>query len=330
MKYYRVFTGAIVAYGVLILPFVAAASVWQVPNDFETIQEALDSNSVVDGDFIFVGRGEHSGAIVTKAVGIVGLPGAVITDGPVLAQEVPCHGDLNIGFRFGFQGDPPGSGATIRNFAFKDVAFPVFSRGADGVKVISCQMSGAVQGITNVGGTNWQIVSNTITQLRAANGGGIGILVGDRYARPGGVKNNRVYLNSILGTLSVSSCETGGYNGSGILLYADYRWDGLGAESIENNIVQLNYVSVMSESPETVDIVGIELTDTREDTSLDPVIVDNYIILNRLIDLSEPFKFAPETVQDENVIRANRTNESAAEPTVKMMKTVRSSSAIYF
>jgi hypothetical protein len=63
---------------------------------------------------------------------------------------------------------------------------------------------------------------------------------------------------------------------------------------------------------------------------LDPVIVDNYVILNGLIEMSEPFKFTPETVQDENVIRANRTDESAAEPTVKMMKTVRSSAAAYF
>jgi pectin methylesterase-like acyl-CoA thioesterase len=78
----------------------AYAAVWSVPGDFATIQEAIDSPDVADtGDTIMVGPGEYAGAIVTKAVEIKGVGGAVINEGTWLGAI--CENDLIIGFEFG-------------------------------------------------------------------------------------------------------------------------------------------------------------------------------------------------------------------------------------
>ncbi len=86
--------------GALLLAGSAGAAEWHVPGQFPTIQAAIDSSSVHDGDTITVSSGRHKGATVTKAITIRGL-----------------------------------SGATITSLHFLGVAFAVFSRGADFVSV---------------------------------------------------------------------------------------------------------------------------------------------------------------------------------------------------
>ena len=57
----------------------AYADIIRVPEDYPTIQEAIDAAS--GGDTILVGPGEWFGGIVDKPVRIVGMRGAVIVDG---------------------------------------------------------------------------------------------------------------------------------------------------------------------------------------------------------------------------------------------------------
>jgi hypothetical protein len=65
--------------------------------------------------------------MVTKAVAIRALGWVTIVDGPVV-NSLGKAGFL-------FPGGGAGSGATVEGFLFENVAFPVFSRGADDVSV---------------------------------------------------------------------------------------------------------------------------------------------------------------------------------------------------
>ena len=257
-------------------------AVWHVPGDFATIQDAIDDPGVSDGDRILVGPGSHAGATVTKAVKIKGTGGAVINSGPLYASFEPCGVELDIGFKFGFAGDPPGSGTTISHFKFENVAFPVFSRGADNVTVIHCMMINGLQGVTNWGGSGWKVSHNKINGLQTANGGGIGILVGD--SKGGDVTDNVVSHNKILGTLNVAdpNCEGGGYNGSGIVLFADWRYGRSGANSISDNRVVKNKISLVSNNSSLVDVVAVELTEAINPAPTVFVITNNAIGFNDL------------------------------------------------
>jgi hypothetical protein len=78
---------------VLVLGGTAGAATWNVPGDFATIQEAIDSPDVSPGATILVGPGNHDGAYVTKEVELKGEGGAVINNGPLHPAG------LSMGFR---------------------------------------------------------------------------------------------------------------------------------------------------------------------------------------------------------------------------------------
>lgn len=276
----------------------AVTVTWNVPGDFNTIQDAIDSNDVLEGHIILVAAGSHAGATVTKAVEIRGESGAVINSGPKPWAARP----LMAGFLFASGGG--GDGATISNLLFETVEFPVFSRGADDVTVSGCTLANPIQGITNWHGSRWEISRNVIRDLRSLSGGGIGIFIGCCL---GGVSNDNVISrNKITGTLHVSAGDCGGYNGSGIVLYADYRWGYPGADEIAYNRVVKNTVSLVSDTPDVVDVVGIELTDTRDDETLDPVIFGNTVAHNDLRGTVLQIALTPENLDEVNQIRRNR------------------------
>jgi len=275
---------------------VKVGNVLHVPRDFATIQDAINSLDVLAGDTIIVEPGNHAGAIVDKAVEIKGEDGAVITSGPV-------HGSgLIQGFRIISDSD----GATISNFTF-EVDFPIMAPFVNDVTIKHNVLNEPIQGISNWRGSGWQISHNEIIDLRTRNGGGIGILIGDYLATEGGVNDNLVSHNKITGTLQVWSSDGGGYNGSGIVLYADFRWGWPGAKEITNNSVIKNKVSLTSDTPNVVDVVAIELTDSRNDTTADPypVIFDNAIGFNDLRGTELQIALTPMELEDCNDISRN-------------------------
>ena len=213
---------------------MTAAPIWNVPGDFATIQEAIDAEDVLDGDTILVSAGYHAGATVTKAVQIKGIGRAVINSGPLLAPTAPAPiNSFMVGLLFDDSG--AGNGATISHLHFDTVEFSVFSRGADNVTATHCTMVNPIQGITNWHGSGWEISHNKIFNLRTYDGGGIGIFLGGRFG--GIINNNLVSYNKIIGILHVDENDGGGYNGTGIVLYADFRWWGCpGAEEIAYNM----------------------------------------------------------------------------------------------
>jgi hypothetical protein len=268
-------------------------NVWYVPGDFATIQEAIDSMMVANGDTIFVGPGNHAGALVNKAVEIKGEGGAVINSGPVHSSG------LVQGFRLLAGSD----GTAISHLRFEVDLAIMNGAAVNEVTVTHCTFVNTIQAISNWRGSGWEISHNEITDLRTRNGGGIGILVAD-YAG-GIVSNNIVAHNKISGTLHVDPNDGGGYNGSGIVLYADFRWGGAGAKEISYNQVVKNKVSLVSDTPSVVNVVAFEMTDTRDDNTLDPVVFDNAIGFNDFRGTTLQITLTPEDLGNCNDISRN-------------------------
>lgn len=279
----------------LVLPAPVTAgpsgNTWYVPGDFATIQEAIDASSVLDGDTILVAAGNHAGALVTKAVEIKGEGGVVINSGPMHPAG------LSQGFRLLAGSD----GATISHLRFEVDLAIMNGDAVNDVTVSHCTFVNTIQGVSNWRGSGWTISHNNITDLRTRNGGGIGILVADYAATPGGVRDNVVSHNKITGVLHVDPNDCGGYAGTGVVLYADFRWGRLGAEAIADNRVVKNKISLSSDNPDLVPVWAAELTDTGDND----VVFDNAIGFNDFRGSDNGLALTPLSLEDENVISRN-------------------------
>ncbi len=291
---------------IVVLPYAATAASWEVPGDYATIQAAIDDPVVIDGDSIVVGPGNYAGAKVNKRVEIRGEGQAVINSGP-------AHGS---GLIQGFRLLTGSNGATFSHLTFTVDLAIINGDGVDEVTVTQCTFLNAVQAISNWRGNGWEITHNVITDLRTRCGGGIGILIGDYSG--GTVSDNVVSHNKISGTLHVPADDCGGYNGSGIVLYADFRWGALGATEISFNRILKNKIALTSDTPvvvevaasdsssDGVDVVAIELTEARDDTDPhDPVITDNGVGFNDLRGTALQIVLTPSTLDDVNDISRN-------------------------
>ena len=271
---------------------LASAATWLVPGDFATIQLAIDDGAVVDGDEIRVASGNHAGALVTKRVEIKGEGGAVIDSGPL-------HGS---GLLQGFRLLTGSAGATISHLDFDGVDLAIMNGEAvDDITVEHSTFRNTIQAISNWRGNGWQISHNTITDLRTLCGGGIGILVGDYLG--GTVHDNVVSHNNISGTLHVSAGDCGTYNGTGIVLYADFRWGAAGTIAINFNRVVKNTIGLVSDTPLVVNVVAIELTEAEAPTG--PFILDNAIGFNDLRETVLQLVLTPTTLDAVNDISRN-------------------------
>ncbi|MEX0825256.1 MAG: hypothetical protein WD184_00625 [Acidimicrobiia bacterium] len=246
--------------------------------DHTTIQDAIDA--AVAGATIRVCAGTYAGATVDKMVNLEAVGHVVIDTGPYSHP-----GFLVAGFLF--PPDYSGSGSSIRGFHFQgtqqtggddgELDFPIFSRGANGVAVSHNTMNDSLQGITNWNGSDWVIDHNTLTDLWTFCGGGIGILAGGFDGGAHG--DNEISHNEVSGTLHVSSGDCGGYDGTGIVLFADFRSGRAGATSLSGNTIHHNTVELVSDTPGVVNVNGFELTDTRDTV---PVITGNNLSHNQV------------------------------------------------
>ncbi len=132
----------------------AQAATINVPDDYPTIQDAVDT--ATSGDQIRVGPGEWCGAVIDKRLDLFGEGGATIIgcDEPFLAPRT----ELRIGFVLASSN---ASGTTIRHFVFDGagvsndesspnfdpLSFAVFSDRADNVIVEQNRILGTVQSI---------------------------------------------------------------------------------------------------------------------------------------------------------------------------------------
>jgi hypothetical protein len=283
-------------------PLPVPQTVIHVPDDYPTIQDAVDAAS--DGNKIIVSSGEWYGAIVTKAVEIKGEGGATIVDGP-------AHGSgMHIGFKLGY--GLGGSGAEISHFTFECVlpwenptglTLAIMSNNANDVTVHHCKFYNALQGITNWNGNGWYIHHNKFYGLTSRNGGAIGIFCGSYTGVT--VDNNVIINNKISGTLQVYPNDGGGYDGTGICLYADFRWGSAGASEITGNLILHNDIDMISDTPGVVDFNAIELTDSRNDLN-QIIIFDNSIRFNDMRGSANGILLTPSNLGDYNLIKNNK------------------------
>ena len=287
--------GAAVLFALLPTGALAQGFTWTVPGDFSTIQAAI--NAVSDGDTIHVGPGTFAGALVNKSVHIKGVGGAAIDSGPVHSSG------LIQGFRLVAGSD----GATISHLTFTPNIDLAIMNGAavDDVTVTQCTFLNSVQAVSNWVGNRWGITHNVITDLRTRCGGGIGILVADYTGSV--VNDNVVSHNKISGTLHVSEGDCGGYAGTGIVLYADYRWGRLGTAQLAWNRVVKNHISLTSDTPNIVPVNAFELTDTRDDPAADPypVIYQNAIGFNDFRGTDMQVALTPLDLENQNSLSRN-------------------------
>lgn len=262
--------GFVILLTTLLVSGSAAAADWRVPRDFNTIQAAINSPDVADGDRILVGPGSFAGALVTKSVHIQGVGRTVISTGP----RHPSG--LVLGFRL-FDGS---DGATISHLRFT-VDLPVINASfqkVDDVTVTQNTLVSPVQGISNWLGSGWEITQNEIVDLRTRCGGGIAILLGDYTG--GVVSGNVVSHNTISGTVHVSAADCGGYSATGIVVYADFRWGAAGSLHIADNRVIKNSIALESDRADVVPVVALELTEAEDPDPLTHVIHDNAVGFN--------------------------------------------------
>lgn len=291
---------------VLAVSTKANAVTWNVglAGDFTTIQEAIDSPSVMDGHTLLVSPGNHAGALVDKTVEIRGEGGAVINDGPV------HRSGLIQGFRLLAGSD----GATITHLGFDGLDLSIMNgAGVDEVTVDHCTFSSPIQGISNWNGQGWSITHNVINGLRTSNGGGIGIFVGT-YTLLSTANDSLIAHNKITGQVIAPCGEQGGYSTPGIALMSDGRQDPAGpvtGNRIIKNKISLELVlpdpTTCTIIPNEMVCVGIELTDFALYTGPLPDLKGNKVGFNDVRGvIGIPIALNPDdTVANENVISRN-------------------------
>ncbi len=235
------------------IPIVpTSAIVINVPGDYLTIQYAV--GNATSGDTIVVAAGTYAGAIVNKNVTIIGASGgaSIITSGVHYGGGHPTAATA-------FRLDSGSDGATIRNFTINcnssaSFFFAVFCRGIGEVTIDSLTVNGAVQGISNWGGNNWEITNNVLNRTEAAGGGGIGILIGARPPSYPVCSGNLIQNNTIVATATAID-----YTTPGITLLLDLRYGAYdqltGTEDLTNNEILDNSVEVY----DGVNSVGVEV-----------------------------------------------------------------------
>ena len=202
---------------ILLMAFMAvgvSAATINVPTDYATIQGAVDA--ATDGDVINVAAGTYTGAIVDKEVTINGIGASINAGVPYKSGS-----GLTTAFRF----DENADGAQLTDFtidcdASSSFYFAVFARSADSVIVDGLTVNQAVQGITNVGGSNWEVTNNDIYETGAASGGGIAISMSAFPPTYPVCSGNLIQNNTIQSLASAPD-----YSTPGILLGLDLRFD---------------------------------------------------------------------------------------------------------
>ena len=263
------------------------STTWTVPGDFATIQDAIDSDDVVDGDTILVGPGDWFGAIVDKDVEIRGEGGAVIVDGPVSGV-----------WEFGFRLSSGSDGATISHFTFQGLMLAIYGWGPDDVTVEHNKVYDTCQGITNWDGDNWVIKNNVIKGIAVMNnGGGIAICVG---SQGDDVSGNYIAQNKIVAYIPGEFTFSVG----GILLCTDERKVTPGIVS-DNKIVH-NKVKITAEEHEDCWAITLQLIPP---TGEEPIgtLRDNLVGFNDLRGSDIGISYYPdaETLEPINTISRN-------------------------
>lgn len=272
-------------------------SIWNVPGDFVTIQEAIDSPQVMPGDTIRVGPGNFYGAIVNKAVHLRGRGQTIIEDGPLL-------GDF---YTTGFWLVAGSDGSSFSQLTL-NVDLGIYSRDIDDITVAHCQLNNNYQAITNWGGNRWQIRHNRITDL---SNGGAGIVIATRPGRGTEAQHNVVTYNVISGVVTRVDPEDHDISPGIALDLFDQGDPPIINDNLRvtDNKILHNMVHLVSAEPDQKQTAGIAFQDYRGLPGGPPaceLMFDNLAAFNDLRGNDHPLLFAPEELADCNYLLNNK------------------------
>ena len=195
--------------------FTVNADTFLVPDDFPTIQAAVDAANPAGGDIVMVGPGDYAGAVITNPVKIVGSGDDTrITSGTYFPGE-----DAFILYGSLFNVD----GTEISNLVieYEGLAWGVYGESADNVTISNVTIKNAYLAIDNWYGNGWTIVHNTVNGLRAPDG--ITDVVAAGIRAFGTSSNNLIAHNYIHheGDAATSDPATEIWGGIGLVSFGD-------------------------------------------------------------------------------------------------------------
>jgi hypothetical protein len=167
----RVLSTLLFAIAILFRPGVASAQATiHVPQDFPTIQAAIDAAHA--GDTILVAEGRWCGAIVRKTVNLIG-----IDDDSTIIACPSNFGPANA--KRGLLIQTAASGSAVRHFAFDGAGFSDANRtpiaigigsnsNANNITVEHNRFVGGLLGI-NINGTGWNVSDNVFEDFTLLN-----------------------------------------------------------------------------------------------------------------------------------------------------------------
>jgi hypothetical protein len=258
--------------------YPAFATDWRVPDNFATIQEAVDGASA--GDRILVGPGYWYGATVNKRLEIEGADGAWpgIIDGPISE-------DITSGIRL-VEGS---AGSKISHMQFEVVKIGVCGDHVDNVTVTQCNFFHLGQAVLCFSVNGWKITDNTIRDPKFVYGtpqmpskGGSGIVLVSRA--PGdNCTVNLIANNRIFGKTTWTNpfrTPVAGVAGFGIMLLRQVTTVTPGIELshnlIINNDIELEFDEELSNLGNTMKAVAFR--DLKATST--PAIYENIVAFN--------------------------------------------------
>jgi len=236
---------------------VPAQNVLQVPEDYSTIQAAV--NAAAAGDTIRVGPGSYSGAFVPKRLTILG-------------EGQPAIECCGIGFLLGSDAVGNASGTVIQHFDFSGLNVGILAFSVNDVAVEHNTMLFTAKNSVGInsygGGSNWTVNHNVIS-TEASNGRGMVNWAGNGWT----VSHNNligtgltlgIWFNRILGYLPVERAV----NNTAEFNHIEGAVDGVGIKvtSQDGTVVRNNEIFMPSSSDNPPGVCGghgIEIHDSR-------------------------------------------------------------------
>ncbi len=264
---------ALAVFGVTPVSFAQATH--RVPQDFTTIQSAV--NNANAGDTIRVGPGRWCGARITKTLNLVG-EGATIMGCPA---GIP--GPVGNLARRGFFINVVASGTSIRSFTFDGVGFSDTNRnplalgidagfGTNNVVVDSNRFLGGLGGIQAFG-SGWLVTHNVFDGFTILNNGAGGFAILSEDFQLGPFTGNAYLYNEISAVVPPGSFSFASFTNE-----ADVPFLGIGIAGHNGTIIANNKIAITANTSGDAG-VGIIATDASPDgissTTVKLVITNN-------------------------------------------------------